>query len=192
MIYFLEGILRDKKNDFCAIEVGGVAFKVRSSSNVLKSLPKIGDSVKLYTHLHVREDALDLYGFLEFEELQLFESLISVSGIGPKSAMNILGIDKLDKLRAAINEGRVELLTKASGVGKKTAERVVLELRGKLAQSGSQKLVGLMESDQDILEVLVNLGYTRSQAKDALEKVPSQKLSIEERIKEALSLLKRS
>ncbi len=172
------------------LDVGGVGFKVLTSFNVLKSLPQIGEIVNLFTHLHVREDALDLYGFLDQEELRLFEMLNGISGIGPKSALGILGVEKPEKLKSAIIEGRSELLTKASGVGRKTAERVVLELRGKLQQSGSEKIVGVMETDQDLVEALAGLGYTRGQAKDALTKVDSKIIKVEERLREALKLLK--
>lgn len=180
----------EKKNNFFVVEVGGVAFRVRTSFNVLKSLPQIGKNVNLFTYLHVREDALELYGFLAEEELELFEMLISVSGIGPRSALGILGVEKPEKLKAAIGEGRSELLTKASGIGKKTAERIVLELRSKIKLEGAEKIVGIMESDHDIIEALANLGYTKTQAKDALSKIDSKTTKMEDRIKEALRLLR--
>lgn len=191
MIYSIKGALLEKKNNFLVVDVGGVAFRVRTSFNVLKSLPQIGENVNLFTHLHVREDALELYGFLDEEDLGLFEMLIGVSGIGPRSALGILGVEKVEKLKAAISEGRSELLTKASGVGKKTAERIVLELRSKLKLEGSEKIVGIMESDHDIVEALANLGYTKMQAKDALSRIDPKLIKMEERIKEALRLLKK-
>lgn len=190
MIYSLTGKLVAKKENFFVLDVGGVAFKVLTSFNVLRSLPQINSLVNAFTYLHVREDALELYGFLGEDELRLFEMLIGISGIGPKSAIGILSVDKVENLKAAIVEGRSELLTKASGVGKKTAERVVLELRGKLQQSGSREIVGLMESDTDIVEVLTNLGYSKNQAKEALAKIDPKITRIEERIKAALRLLK--
>ncbi|MBI4992384.1 MAG: Holliday junction branch migration protein RuvA [Candidatus Harrisonbacteria bacterium] len=190
MIYSLKGALLEKHGSWFVVEIGGMAFLVKSSFNVVKSLPQIGQIVNVYTYLHVREDALELYGFLDKEELNLFEKLISISGIGPKSAMGILGVEKADKLRAAIIEGRSELLTKASGVGKKTADRIILELRNKLAQEGTGKIVGIMEADHDIVEALSNLGYTKSQAKDALAKINPGVVKMEERIKEVLRLLK--
>ena len=192
MIYSLRGKLIVKRENFFVIDVGGVAFKINASLNVVKSLPAIGELVNIFTHLHVREDALDLYGFLIEEELQFFEMLISISGIGPKSALGILSVDKIENLKSAIIEGRSELLTKASGVGKKTAERVVLELRGKLSQAGSGKIVGLMETDQDLIEVLSGLGYTRLQAREALAKVDPKINKLEDRLKSALSFLKKS
>src|SRR3989344_3355830 len=128
MIYSVRGKLIMKKDNFFVVDIGGLGMKIQSSLNVLKSLPQIGDTVNVFTHLHVREDALELYGFLDEAELNLFQLLIGISWIGPKSAMGILGVEKVEKIKAAISEGRSELLTKASGVGKKTAERVILEL----------------------------------------------------------------
>ena len=190
MIYFLQGKLVAKKDNFLVLDVGGVAFQVKSSFNILKSLPQIGESVKVFTYLHVRENLLELYGFLNEEELGFFELLLSVSGVGPKTALGILSVEKLEKLKAAISEGRSELLTKASGIGKKTAERVVLELREKLKVEGSGKIVGAMESDHDLVDALANLGYAKGQARDALSKVDPKIIKMEERIREALKLLK--
>jgi len=190
MIYSIHGKLVMKKDNFFVVDIGGLGMKIQSSFNVLKSLPQVGETVNAFTHLHVREDALELYGFLDESELNLFQLLIGISGIGPKSAMGILGVEKVEKVKAAISEGRSELLTKASGIGKKTAERIVLELGGRLRQDGSRKIVGLMESDFDIADALVNLGYTKSQAKEALSKVDSKISGVEDRIKEALKFLK--
>jgi len=190
MIYSIKGKLVLKQENYLVIDINGMAFKIASSLNTLKNLPESGKDVEVFTHLHVREDALDLYGFLDKKDLRLFKMFISVSGIVPKSALGILALGNTDKLMAAISEGRSELLTKASGVGKKTAERIILELRSKLKQEGSEKIVGLMEFDQDILEVLVNLGYTKSQSKEALERVDSKFTTLEDRTKEALKILK--
>ena len=190
MIHSLKGTLLEKKENFFVIGIGGIAFQVKSSFNVLKSLPQIGQIVNVFTYLHVREDALELYGFLDEKELSFFELLIGISGIGPKSALGVLGVERVEKLKAAISEGRAELLTKASGVGKKTADRIILELRNKLSQEGSGEIVGIMQSDHDIIEALSNLGYTKSQAKEALSKVDSKINKMEDRIKEALKILK--
>lgn len=192
MIYSLYGKLAEKKENFFVIEIGGIGFLIKTSLNALKSLPQIGQPVNVFTYLHVREDALDLYGFLNQEDLDFFGMLISISGIGPKSALGILSVEKVEKLKAAISEGRSELLTKVSGVGKKTADRIILELRGKLKQDQSEKIVGLMESDHDIIEALANLGYTKEQARNALGKVDSKIIKMEDRTKEALGFLRKS
>lgn len=192
MIHSLSGILKEKEGNLFVVEIGGIAFELKSSVNVVNSLPSTGEKVNVFTYLHVREDALELYGFLDKSELEFFRMLIGISGIGPKSALGILGIEKVEKIKAAISEGRVELLTKASGVGKKTAERVILELRNKLTQEGSEKIVGTMESDHDIIEALSNLGYGKSQAREALSKVDASVTRMEDRIKQALNFLRKS
>ena len=190
MLHYLIGKLIQKKENHFILEMGGIGVKVFVSLTTLKNLPAIESMVKVFTHMHIREDAWDIYGFFNQTELDFFIKLISVNGVGPKTALNILNVDTAERLMAAINEGRVDLLTKASGIGKKTSERVVVELRGKFAQIGSEGLTGLMESDSDIVDVLCNLGYTREQAKQAISKIDSKIKSIEERIKAALRILK--
>lgn len=191
MIYTIEGVVGLKKEQYAVIETGGIGFKVFLSQRVAQSLPQTGERVKLFCHFHMREDGAALFGFSTEQELQMFESLNSVSGIGPKSALGILGVAPLDQLRAAIKEGKIELLTKVSGVGRKTAERIVVDLRGKIESLGAKELVKNMESNADIEEALVNLGYSRSQARDALQKVDSAVTSLESRLKSALKFLKK-
>lgn len=190
MFYSLSGNITLKKKNFFVLEIGGFGIKVFTLAKSLNDLPQSGQTVKIFANLHVREDAFEVYGFLKEEEMVFFELLIGISGIGPKSALNIMNVDSLDRLMAAVKESKIELLTKASGVGRKTAERIVLELKDKLSQEGSGDLVKLMESDHDIVETLVNLGYTKSQAKAALSKVDQKIKSLEERIKTALKILK--
>lgn len=189
MLYTLAGTVALKKDNFFVLEVGGFGIKVFAPLNVLRDL-QTGKATKIFTSFKVKEDAFEIYGFLNEEELNFFELLNSVNGVGPKTALNIMNIDVFDRLVAAISEGRVELLTKASGIGKKTAERVILELRGKLGREGSKELVGIMESDHDIVEALVGLGYTKSQAKSAISKVDEKLKKLEERIRAALKILK--
>ena len=186
MIYSLTGKLVSKHENFFIIETSGIAFKIFSSAGVLANLPTLGNQFKIFTHLYVREDALELYGFLNEQELGLFEKLNSVTGIGPKSALGILGIGKIDQLIAAINEGRTELLTRASGVGRKTAERIVLELKGKLSLTASPQALSLMESDVELEETLMSLGYNRVQAKTAISNIDPKITNFKDRLKEAL------
>lgn len=190
MFHYLIGKITQKKENFFILEIGGIGAKIFTSINSLKKMPAVGETAKIFTHLHIREDAWDIYGFSNQVELDFFSKLISVSGVGPKTALNILNVDVAERLMAAINEGRVDLLTKASGIGKKTAERVVVELRGKFAQIGSEEIAGIMESDSDIVDALSNLGYTRAQARQAISRVDSKIKSIEDRIKAALKILK--
>ncbi len=144
---------------------------------------------KLFTHFQVREDGMDLYGFTSEEERGYFELLISVSGVGPKSALSILDVASMGELAAAIKEGRPDLLTRASGIGTKIAERIIIDLRGKVQSLSSGAMVEKMEADADLVEALSNLGYRREEARAALNKVGSEVVGVEDRLKAALKIL---
>jgi len=191
MLYSISGKLASKNEGFAVVDAAGLGLKVFTNSHTLEKLPKSGSEVKFFSHLHVREDALELYGFLTGEELRLFELLISVSGVGPKSAIAILNVADLKDLSAAIKENRPDLLTRASGIGRKTAERIVLELRGKVEAPLAGMTVQKMESDADLVETLVGLGYRREEAKSALARVDEKTTDLEERLKAALKILGR-
>lgn len=190
MLYSLSGILTFKKEHLFGLETGGVTFKVFAPASVISNLPPVGERLKIFTYLYVRDEALELYGFLSEKELELFERLNTISGIGPKSALGILGITKIDQLVAAINEGKTELLTKASGIGRKTSERIVLELKGKLSTASAPQVLSLMESDVELEEVLLSLGYSRAQAKAAIIKIDPKITNFKDRLKEALKKFK--
>lgn len=189
MIHTIEGTLTHRGGNFAVVNVGGLGIKVFSHARGISSLPVAGNKIKFFCHLHVREDALDLFGFTSEEELSFFESLISISGVGPKSALSIFGVDKLENILAAIKENRPDLLTRASGIGRKTGERIVLELRGKVGSEKSESFVGKMEADSDVVEALVGLGYRRDQARAALGKIDEKVTGLEERLKAALKIL---
>ena len=180
------GRVAQKGDTFVVIELGGVGLKVAMHTRALAGLPPVGGEAKLFTYLYVREDALDLYGFPTADELRFFELLISVAGVGPKSALSVLEISDLKSLTAAIKEGRPDLLTRASGIGRKTAERIILDLRGKVQAARSDITVKKMEGDADIVEVLVGLGYRRDEARAALEKLDEKIVGLEARLKAAL------
>ena len=175
MIALLRGVLLEKHPNQAIVEAGGVGYDVSIPVSTFTRLPDPGAEVRLRIHTHVREDAFLLFGFLTLDEKALFEKLISVSGIGPKMAMAVLsGIPALD-LIASIRRGEVERLVRIPGVGKKTAERMVLELRDKLpAVSGSEPdsadSTALSPVDQDVLSALLNLGCGRPQAEAAVRK----------------------
>ena len=189
MIYSISGKLAEKRNSFAVVEVLGVGIKLITHKRALSSLPPVGAEVKLFSHLHVREDILDLYGFLTEEELNFFELLISVSGVGPKSALSILEISELKELAAAIQENRPDLLTRASGIGRKTAERIIIDLKNKVKAEMSGEAVKRMESDADIVETLVGLGYRREDARNVLQKLEKSITGLEPRLKAALKIL---
>jgi Holliday junction DNA helicase RuvA len=189
MIYSVSGKLASKGGNLMIVETGGFGIKVFASEQTIRRAGPAGKDIKLFTHFHVREDAMDLYGFLSEDELSFFELLISVSGVGPKSALSIIDVADLEELSAAIQEGRPDLLTKASGIGRKTAERIIVELRSKMKSSRSGAVVEKMETDVDLVEALSNLGYRREEARDALAKVPRETTGVEARLKEALRIL---
>jgi len=192
MIYTVSGRLSVKKENFAVVDIAGVGMKLFLHRRGLDSLPPLGETVKFFSYLHVREDALELYGFQNEEELKLFELLNSVSGIGPKSALGILDVAPIKELTSAIKEGRADLMTRASGVGSKTAERIILELRNKVSVQHSEEAVKKMESDADIVETLSGLGYRKEEIKSALQRLPEGAgTGLEERLKAALKLLSR-
>lgn len=189
MIGRLKGEILKKGADWIILDVSGVGYKIFVSPNILEELPSKG--AVFYTHLYVREDMMNLYGFLDEEQLELFELLISVSGIGPKAALGILSVGDAKSVKKAIFEGRSDLLKGVSGVGRKMADRVILELKNRIQIEGAAMLPkALSPEDEQVIEALANLGYKKSEASQALIKIPG-KLKTGEKIKEALRLLGR-
>ena len=175
MIALLRGTLLEKHPNQVIVEVGGVGYDVIIPVSTFSHLPGTGAEVRLRVHTHVREDALSLYGFLTLDEKNLFERLISVSGIGPKLAVTILSGLAAPDLIHSIRRGEVDKLVRIPGIGKKTAERMVLELRDKLpAVAGdapeAEPAPVLSATDQDVLSALLNLGCARPQAEAAVRK----------------------
>jgi Holliday junction DNA helicase RuvA len=171
MIAHLRGKLLAKHPNQAIVETGGVGYDVTISVPTFSDLPAIGFEVALHIHTHVREDALALYGFLRASEKLLFEKLITVSGIGPKLAITILSGMAADEMVGAIRGNDVAKLTRIPGIGRKTAERMVLELRDKLPETGpatSAAMPTVSATEEDVLSALVNLGYQRAAAEKAL------------------------
>ncbi|MBU6370646.1 MAG: Holliday junction branch migration protein RuvA [Patescibacteria group bacterium] len=185
MIAKLEGIVWDANPKFLTVGVGGVGFKVYAT-NETKSVAQKGANISLFTHLAVREDALDLYGFLSEEELDLFELLIGVSGIGPKTALGVLSASSPVAIRTAVASGETAHLTKVSGIGKKIADKIVLELKDKIGASGSGEA---LSGDIDAIEALQSLGYSHADARDALKKISKEIAKTGDRVKAALKIL---
>jgi len=187
MISKLRGIIEYLKDNYAVVDVSGVGYKVFVTDYTFGKLAGKKE-VNLHIYTYVREDALALYGFLDMEEKEMFELLISISGIGPKAAMGILSIADSKTIRTAILNEDSSILTKVSGVGKKTAERVILELKNKVANlTESEKETASMDSEA--IEALAALGYSISEAREALKSVPANIESVEEKIKAALKSL---
>lgn len=197
MLYNLNGILTVSDVNYVVLECGGVGFKCFTSLNTVKSLGKVGDKVNIFTYLAVREDAMDLYGFADNAELDAFKLLISVSGIGPKAAIAILSQLSPDRLALCIASGDAKSITKAQGVGKKTAERVVLELKDKMVNISSGDVsssvssaasAGENSNSAEAVEALVALGYSQSDAAVVVGAM-DKSLSVDEMIRQGLKQL---
>ena len=171
MIAHLRGTLLVKHPNQAIVETGGVGYDVTITVPTFSELPAAGAEVALHIHTHVREDALNLYGFLRPAEKHLFEKLLTVSGIGPKLAITILSGMPADEMVAAIRSGDVARLTRIPGIGKKTAERMILELRDKLPTAGAAQVTAPQPTpvEEDVISALVNLGYPRTAAEKALQ-----------------------
>ena len=183
MIAYVKGTVEDIAEDNAVIDVGGIGYNVRISADTAARLPGIGENAKLYTYTSVREDAVQLYGFMSKNDLDIFRKCITVSGIGPKGALSILSVLDADSLRFAIMSGDAKSITKAPGIGARTAERVILELKDKIKiddtlieqeiQSG--RAVSAVKADtpqkQEAVEALVSLGYGNAEAVKAVNSI---------------------
>lgn len=172
MIAYLRGVIAEKTSNGVLLDVGGVGYFVYLSASSLEKTPSIGSEVKMHTHLHVRDDSFQLYGFATKAEKNLFELIISVSGMGPKAAMSILSAYEVDALRRAIASEDIEAITAIPGIGKKSAQRLVLELKEKISAegvsvSGKSMFDGAVVTEAH--DALVALGYSPTEARAALE-----------------------
>jgi Holliday junction DNA helicase RuvA len=192
MIATLEGILEYRGDDSVIINVGGIGFRVYVPASTLSQLGAVKGRVSLYTHLHVREDNISLYGFASSEELTLFKSLISVTGIGTKLALALLSALNPERLVMAIISGDIDLLSQTPGIGKKMASRLVVELKGKLEKDWKEVALPLAPERADVIAALTGLGYSVMEATKAISRLPdSEGLSLEEKVKMALQQMAR-
>jgi Holliday junction DNA helicase RuvA len=187
MIAYLEGTVRALRDNHCILLVGGVGYKVFATKETVARLTLEGNA-SFWIHHAIREDALDLFGFPAQEELSLFQLLLTVSGIGPKSALGILDIASSDTLRSAIASGNAGYLTNVSGIGKKTAEKIVLELKDKISRTGNAG-PAMPKGDMEALEAMRALGYSADEGRKALRNVPHDIEGSSERLREALRIL---
>lgn len=187
MISSLSGSIKHKDLNHLVVDVSGVGYKVLVTTDVALEA-KEGAQVSLWTHLVVRENSQELFGFLDRGSLDIFELLITISGIGPRTALGILNVASPKVLRQAVANSDTSYLTKVSGIGKKNATKIVIELKDKLKVSDEDKGIDT-QSEGDALEALVSLGYSERDARDALKKVPKEVEGASERVKSALKLL---
>jgi Holliday junction DNA helicase RuvA len=190
MISTLEGKITLKSEKYAIIEMGGVGFRVHLSEKTLSKIPQIGQTVKLFIYLSVKENGWDLFGFLVFEELEMLELLITIPGIGPKTAANILSYASVEDLQEAIVLGDETILSRVSGIGKKVAQKIVIELKSKvkkLAKGTGDKFK--VADEIEIIDALVALGYKVYEAREALKAVPETVKGVENQVREALKRL---
>ncbi|MFH1650538.1 MAG: Holliday junction branch migration protein RuvA [Chloroflexota bacterium] len=187
MIYSLQGKLETIGAGWAIINVGGVGFLVHMGAATLGSLGAPHSEVKLYTHLHLREDGVALYGFSAPEELSLFQLLLSVSGLGPRLALAMLSAINVGQLILAIATGNVDLLTIVPGIGKKVASRIILELKDKIGAGIAAPVPEMVRENADVLAALTSLGYSAAEATKAVASLPDNAdLGLEEKVRLAL------
>jgi holliday junction DNA helicase RuvA len=191
MIAALEGILASKGNNSVIVKAGAVSFLVNVPGSVLSKLGHPGNAVFLHTHLHVREDNISLYGFSSPQELALFEQLITVSGIGPKVGLALLTTLSAEQITSAILSSNADLLSQVPGIGKKTAGRIILDLKGKIEKGWEGDIIpAISQSDSDAVAALTGLGYSIREATQALSSIPqADDMTLEDRIRQALQKL---
>lgn len=196
MIAYVKGILETKTDTFVIIDVQGIGYRVFMSSKSIEKLGELGNTVKVYTYYYVREDNISLYGFSSNEELRMFELLLSVSGVGAKSAITMLSEITPSSFALAVITNDISKLVKIPGVGKKTAARIILELKDKLktetAIESNEEVNIVLEKDNNTNEAIAALqvlGYTRREIEKVFEKIETKDLGLEEIIKQALKYL---
>jgi Holliday junction DNA helicase RuvA len=188
MIARLSGTVWSIGQDHVTIRVGGVGLQVHVPANVLAQLDGTGQPVDFFTHLHVRENDLTLYGFLTEDELALFRLLLSVSGVGPKVALAMLGTISPDALRQAVVQEEPALLSRVPGIGPKTAKAIIFHLKDKIIPSGAAAVPLLSDADAEVIAALTALGFSLVEAQTALQSLPrDEELPVEERVRRALA-----
>lgn len=187
MISLIEGVLAYKDKKYVVIMSAGIGYKIFVSSETMTKLPQEQSTVRLHTAFEVREDAQELYGFLSRQELSFFETLRTVSGVGPKTALTILSLAPVDMLAKAILNEDTSFLTKVSGVGRKTAERIVIDLKDKISEMGFKGSVH--KKDSDLVDALTKMGYGVKESSEALSHIDNTIINEEQRLKAALKFL---
>lgn len=187
MIYSLEGSIDGVKEGFFVLRVGGVFYKIYSGEGVLGKIRKKTGEIRVFCSPYIKDEKTpELYGFLDEQSLQFFELLIGVSGVGRKIALKILDGGTVSEISAAIAEGKADLFSRVPGIGKKTSERIILELQEKMHLTDSAQITGRMEADRDVLDALTQLGFPREKIQEALKKMGEEPARFEDRLKKAL------
>ena len=199
MISYIRGTLAEKNEDSAVVEAHGVGYQIFVPVPVLSELPPLGESVKIYTYFSVREDGMSLFGFLSRQDLAMFKQLIGINGIGPKSALGILSALRPDVLRMAVASGDAKTISRAPGVGPKTAQRIILDLKDKIRPEDvlaggleeslavPEEISGVGQAGKEAVEALTALGYSAAEAAGAVKKVKiTEEMTAEDVLKGAL------
>jgi len=184
MINSLSGKIISKKEKYIVLDISGIGFKIFLAKENLKKIPKEGENFKAFSYLDVGEKSLNLYGFLDEKELEFFELVKAIQGVGPKAALEISSLGPIEEIKKAILAGNEKLFERISGIGRKKAQKIILELTGKIKELEKKTIL-----EDDALKALINLGFPKQRAKQALLKIPSEVKDTQDRIKEALRIL---
>lgn len=187
MIATLRGTLEAIQDDRIIVSVSGIGFEVRVPASLLDRIDPVGSPIELYTHMHVRENEISLYGCATADELAVFRQLLGVRGVGPRVALNVLSVASPDTLRAAIAEGNAQALTRIPGIGTRTAQQIIVDLRGKIDLAAvAAGVPALSPTDAEVIAALTTLGYSVAEAQAALRSLPAEDMDVEEKIIRAL------
>ena len=191
MISYLEGKIILKKENFLILEVSGVGYQIFLSKRSLAKIPQIGQDLKVFCYLDIGERSLKLYGFLTYEELELFTLLRNIPGVGPKGALEISSRESPEKIKKEIEKGNEKIFEGIPGIGKKKARKIILELSGKLQAFSPIKKEEIKDKDDEAFLALINLGFKKEEVKKAFSQLPKNIKDSQEKIKQALKFLGR-
>lgn len=189
MIGFLRGKIDTFRFGLIYLDVNNVGYKVFVSPQIKIAEPALGKNIKLYIYENIRDDCYDFYGFLEFYELELFQKLISVNGVGPKAAMNIMSVAESEKIIEAIETEDISFFVAIPGIGKKAATKIILDLKSKISLDASAKIIGKLEESDGIIEALISLGYQKAEIQKIVHKMPKDLEDDQAKIRWALKEL---
>lgn len=183
MISYLKGRIILSRIGFVVLDVNGTGYKVFVNTQAERAFNAGGEKIELFIYECIREDSDDLYGFLTYQELELFEKLISVNGVGPKAALNIMSSSKPDQIIKAIVSDDISFFIAISGIGKKVAAKIILELKSKVSADKSISIIGKMDDSDDLISALEALGYKKTEFQSLMQKIPAEVISLEEKVR---------
>ena len=183
MIFSLKGKIIYKGDEFFVLETNKIGYQIFVSDKFLKKI-KLNEQIKVFTYLYLREETQELYGFESLEELEFFKKLLTISGVGPKIAQGILSLGKISEIKKAIQEGKIDFLAKVPGIGKKIAQKIILDFSGKI-----EEIIKPKTTDKKLIDALLKLGYKKSEIKEIISQIPPEIEKTEEKIKYALKIL---